>query len=208
MLLASSHRNPTPGRQFDSWTPYTKKLRYIKLISAKPEMVHRNDHSSLENTFEDNLQEIEEKLLSADRAGDVLGGNAGNVAPPQNPYDLNSNVQADQESSRTSKSAVYLSNARDSEYFYYLRKINSFWDEFLPKLSHIVNETNQEKLRNRRIDLTLEEEQDLFRETAAASKYKHAFFSMLTLVCMLLAVLCMCVYILKKNTNKSLSSIL
>ncbi|XP_050092552.1 carboxylesterase 5A [Anopheles aquasalis] len=193
--------NPTPGRQFDSWTPYTEKLRYIKLISAKPETVHRNDHSSLENTFEDNLQEIEEKLLSTDGTGGVLAGSGGTVAPPQNPYDLsNSNVQADQEGSRTSKSAVYLSNARDSEYFYYLRKINSFWDEFLPKLSHIVNETNQEKLRNRRIDLTLEEEQDLFRETAAASKYKHAFFSMLTLVCMLLAVLC--ILFDRKNRRK------
>uniref|UniRef100_A0A182MFW5 STAS domain-containing protein n=1 Tax=Anopheles culicifacies TaxID=139723 RepID=A0A182MFW5_9DIPT len=59
--------------------------------------------------------------------------------------------------------------------------MDSFWGQFLPKLSQIMNETNQEKLRNRRIDLTLEEEQDLFRETAAASKYKHAFFSMLTL---------------------------
>lgn len=39
----------------------------------------------------------------------------------------------------------------------------------------------------------------------ASPKYKHAFFSMLTLVCLLLAILGVCVYILKKN-NKSISS--
>uniref|UniRef100_A0A1I8JUG7 Carboxylesterase type B domain-containing protein n=1 Tax=Anopheles funestus TaxID=62324 RepID=A0A1I8JUG7_ANOFN len=196
--------NPTPGRQFDSWKPYSNELKHIKLISAKPESFHRNDHTSLENTFEDNLQEIEDKIIGTVDAQEP----ASNVNTSRNPYNLNPNIQADQENSRTSKNAVFLASARDSEYFYYLRKMDSFWGQFLPKLSQIMNETNQEKLRNRRIDLTLEEEQDLFRETAAASKYKHAFFSMLTLVCMLLAVLCMCVYILKKNTNTNLSSIL
>ncbi|XP_040169209.1 uncharacterized protein LOC120903695 isoform X2 [Anopheles arabiensis] len=196
--------NPTPGRQFDSWTPYSVELKYIKLISAKPESFHRNDHSSLENTFEDNLQEIEENVIGITG----LEEPSSSINNSKNPYNLNPNVQADQENARTSKNAIYLAGARDSEYFYYLQRMDSFWDQFLPKLSQIMNETNQEKLRNRRIDLTLEEEQDIFRETAAASKYKHAFFSMLTLVCMLLAVLCICVYILKKNTNTSLSSIL
>ncbi|XP_052889270.1 acetylcholinesterase [Anopheles moucheti] len=196
--------NPTPGRQFDSWKPYTNELKHIKLISAKPESFHRNDHTSLENTFEENLQEIEDNIV-----GTVdIQETSSNVNSSKNPYNLNPNIQADQENARTPKTAVFLANAKDSEYFYYLRKMDSFWGQFLPKLSQIMNETNQEKLRNRRIDLTLEEEQDLFRETAAASKYKHAFFSMLTLVCMLLAVLCMCVYILKKNTNTNLSSML
>ncbi|XP_061511343.1 carboxylesterase 1F [Anopheles gambiae] len=196
--------NPTPGRQFDSWTPYSVELKYIKLISAKPESFHRNDHSSLENTFEDNLQEIEENVIGITG----LEEPSSSINNSKNPYNLNPNVQAEQENARTSKNAIYLAGARDSEYFYYLQRMDSFWDQFLPKLSQIMNETNQEKLRNRRIDLTLEEEQDISRETAAASKYKHAFFSMLTLVCMLLAVLCICVYILKKNTNTSLSSIL
>uniref|UniRef100_A0A182W8B2 Carboxylesterase type B domain-containing protein n=1 Tax=Anopheles minimus TaxID=112268 RepID=A0A182W8B2_9DIPT len=196
--------NPTPGRQFDSWKPYSNELKHIKLISAKPESFHRNDHTSLENTFEDNLQDIEDKIIGTVDVQEA----SSNVNMSMNPYNLNPNIQADQENARTSKNAVFLTSARDSEYFYYLRKMDSFWGQFLPKLSQIMNETNQEKLRNRRIDLTLEEEQYLFRETAAASKYKHAFFSMLTLVCMLLAVLCMCVYILKKNTNTNLSSVL
>ncbi|XP_050079520.1 acetylcholinesterase [Anopheles maculipalpis] len=188
--------NPTPGRQFDSWKPYSDELKHIKLISAKPESFHRNDHTSLENTFEDNLQEIEEKLIGSIDVQET----STNVNTSKNPYELNPNMQADQENARTSKNAVFLASARDSEYFYYLRKMDSFWGQFLPKLSQIMNETNQEKLRNRRIDLTLEEEQDLFRETAAASKYKHAFFSMLTLVCMLLAVLC--ILFDRKNRRK------
>ncbi|XP_035892358.1 acetylcholinesterase [Anopheles stephensi] len=188
--------NPTPGRQFDSWKPYSDELKHIKLISAKPESFHRNDHTSLENTFEDNLQEIEEKLIGSIDVQEM----SSDANTSKNPYNLNPNIQADQENARTSKNAVFLASARDSEYFYYLRKMDSFWDQFLPKLSQIMNETNQEKLRNRRIDLTLEEEQDLFRETAAASKYKHAFFSMLTLVCMLLAVLC--ILFDRKNRRK------
>uniref|UniRef100_A0A182NVC1 Carboxylesterase type B domain-containing protein n=1 Tax=Anopheles dirus TaxID=7168 RepID=A0A182NVC1_9DIPT len=177
--------NPTPGRQFDSWKPYSDEHKYIKLISAKPESFHRNDHTSLENTFENNLQEIEEKVIGTIDTEELQP----KVNSSKNPYNLNPDMQADQENQRISKNAVFLASSRNSEYFYYLRRMNSFWGQFLPKLSQIMNETNQEKLRNRRIDLTLDEEQDLFRETAAASKYKHAFFSMLTLVCMLLAVL-------------------
>lgn len=99
-------------------------------------------------------------------------------------------------------------NTKDSEYFHYLRKIDSFWHKFLPKLGQAMNATDQEELRNRRIDLILENEQQLYRESSEASRYKHAFFSMLTLVCMLLAVLCVCVYALKRSTNKSFTSIL
>ncbi|XP_053674839.1 acetylcholinesterase [Anopheles nili] len=197
--------NPTPGRQFESWIPYTEEFKFIKLISAKPEAFHRRDHASFENTFENNFDEIEEKLLGAMNADETPQYNA-NIS--QNPYNLNPKVQADQENMRTSKKAFLVWSVKNSEYIYYLRQVNSFWSKFLPKLSKIINETKHDNLRNRRMDLTLDEEQDLFRETATASKYKHAFFSMLTLVCMLLAVLCICMYILKKNSNSNLSSIL
>jgi hypothetical protein len=43
------------------------------------------------------------------------------------------------------------------------------------------------------------------KSLTANPKYKHAFFSMLTLVCLLLAILGLCVYLLKKN-NQSLAS--
>ncbi|XP_021704792.1 liver carboxylesterase 4 [Aedes aegypti] len=191
--------DPTPGRKIDSWTPYTENLKYIKLISTRAENLFQNDKHSLETSFEDNIKTIESKLLNV---------NQDDAPNPENPYLLGHINLDDQESSRSSKSAIYLDNTKDSEYFHYLRRIDSFWFGFLPKLSHIMNATDQERLRNRRIDLILEEEQELFRESSEASRYKHAFFSMLTLVCMLLAVLCVCVYVLKKNTNTSFTNIL
>ncbi|EAT45170.1 AAEL003545-PA [Aedes aegypti] len=154
--------------------------------------------------YTENLKYI--KLIST--RAENLFQNDKHSLETKNPYLLGHINLDDQESSRSSKSAIYLDNTKDSEYFHYLRRIDSFWFGFLPKLSHIMNATDQERLRNRRIDLILEEEQELFRESSEASRYKHAFFSMLTLVCMLLAVLCVCVYVLKKNTNTSFTNIL
>lgn len=198
-LILTPSSDPTPGRKIDSWAPYTENLRYIKLISNRVEAIFQNDKHSLETIFEDNIKTIEDKLLNV---------NQDDAPSQENPYLLGRNNLDDQESSRSSKSAIFLDNTKDSEYFHYLRRIDSFWYRFLPKLTQIMNATDQDRLRNRRIDLNLEEDQELLRESSEASRYKHAFFSMLTLVCMLLAVLCVCVYVLKKSTNKSFSSIL
>ncbi|XP_055536130.1 carboxylesterase 5A [Wyeomyia smithii] len=195
--------DPTPGRQIDAWSPYTQNVRYIKLISTRPESMFQNDKHSLDSVFEDNLKLIQDQLLNQDE--DPLNSNR---SPPENPYLLGRNNLDDQESSRSSKSAIFLDNGKDSDYFHYLRRIDSFWYRFLPRLSQIMNATEQERLRNRRMDLSIEEEQQLARESSEASRYRHAFFSMLTLVCMLLAVLGVCVYILRKNSNKSITSFL
>ncbi|XP_055598453.1 acetylcholinesterase [Uranotaenia lowii] len=199
--------DPTPGRKADAWTPYNDSVRYIKLIStrgAAQENIFQNDKHSLEHTFEENIRAIEDKLLNANNNQETGGSNQ-----QENPYLLGRNNLDDQESSRSSKSATFVDNTRDSEYFSYLKRIDSFWYRFLPKLGQIMNQTDQERLRNRRIDLSQEEELELYRESSSeAARYKHAFFSMLTLVCMLLAVLCICIYVLKKNTNKSFTSIL
>ncbi|XP_038110930.1 carboxylesterase 1F [Culex quinquefasciatus] len=197
--------DPTPTRKIDAWTPYSANLRYIKLISTRADSVFHEDKHSLEHVFEDNLRLIEDKLLNSNQ-DQAEGGNR----QQENPYLLGRNNldSQDQEGSRSSKSAVLVDNTRDSEYFHYLRKLDGFWHRFLPKLSAIMNATDQELLRNRRIDLAAEEEQELLRESSEASRYKHAFFSMLTLVCMLLAVLGVCVYVLKKSTNKSFTSML
>ncbi|XP_058828757.1 carboxylesterase 1C [Topomyia yanbarensis] len=196
--------DPTPGRKVDAWVPYSQHLRYIKLISTRADSIFQNDKHSLESTFQDNLKTIEDQLLNANNDEASNRGEANQ----ENPYLLGHNNLDDQEGSRSSKSAIFLDNTKDSEYFHYLRRIDSFWFRFLPKLCQIMNYTDQERLRNRRMDLSFEEEQELVRESSEASRYRHAFFSMLTLVCMLLAVLCICVYILKKNSNKSLTSFL
>ncbi|KFB38131.1 AGAP010390-PA-like protein [Anopheles sinensis] len=86
--------DPTPGNQYNLWTPYNDEQKYIKLISSKPDALHRSDHASLENTFIENLQEIEEKLLSS---GDRVNIPTNKVNTASNPYNLNPNIHIEED---------------------------------------------------------------------------------------------------------------
>lgn len=116
-----------------------------------------------------------------------------------NPYALNNEKDVDQ-IARQSKNMGFVDIVKDSEYYYYLKKVYAFWNSFLPKLSKMLEQERQ----FRREEAS---EQELLLENASP-KYKHAFFSMLTLVCLLLAILCVCVYILKKSDGNMSGSIL
>lgn len=170
------YSNPTPGRLFDSWFPYSSSQKYIKIIGTKNEITNTNSDNF---GFEKNLPKIE-KLLSTNPGIDV--------PVPSNPYNLNNNQNNE---SRTSKNLGYIEE-RNSEYYSYLNKISSFWRILLPKIYKNLNEIEEESRQDA--------EGRHFENTEIGSpKFKHAFFSMLTLVCLLLAILGVCVYILKKN---------
>lgn len=169
-------RNPTPGRLFDSWFPYSSSQKYIKIIGTKNEISNTNFDNF---GFEKNLPQIE-KLLSTHPGIDTPA--------PSNPFNLNNNQINE---SRSSKTLGYIEE-RNSEYYSYLNKISSFWRILLPKIYKNLNEIEEESRQNA--------EGRHFENTEVGSpKFKHAFFSMLTLVCLLLAILGVCVYILKKN---------
>lgn len=131
-----------------------------------------------------------------------------------NPYHLSNVNNGYEENNRISRNfdTSTTNAAKNTDYYFYMRRIYSFWYEYLPSLyKNYQDRTGRSS-----------SEQDQFLENCehyfvllihiklielfpATPKYKHAFFSMLALVCLLLAILGVCVYILKKN-NKSISS--
>lgn len=185
--------NPTPGRMFDAWRPYTAKQKFVQILgdlSLTSESSDTTTTNFAENgmfiaDLEKNSVEIENMIHGQAR---VISTNIlnpyriGKENLPQNPTD----------SARMSKS--YLGVYETSEYYNALTKINSFWMDLLPEMSSY-------RWSNELFSRTNFDDDPLYIAMAAAngSKFKHAFFSMLILVCLLLAVLCICVYILKKN---------
>lgn len=92
--------------------------------------------------------------------------------------------------------ASYLDDGPNLQYYSQLMHTYSFWRRFLVR---IVKEAQlQEKTTN--IRHAKEDETELAEFEGVNQKFKHAFFSMLTLTCLLLAILLICVYLLKKNS--------
>lgn len=190
--------NPTSGRIFDAWRPYTAKQKFVQIlgdVSSNSESIdslttttttmNLAENGIFSADLEKNSVEIENMIHGQTR---VISTNIlnpyriGKENLPQNPTD----------EARMSKS--YLGVYETSEYYNALTKINSFWLDLLPEMSSL-------RWSNEQFSRTNIDDDPLYIAMAAASgsKFKHAFFSMLILVTLLLAVLCICVYILKKN---------
>ncbi|XP_037042029.1 acetylcholinesterase isoform X2 [Bradysia coprophila] len=173
--------SPTPGRLLDAWHTYTKNRKYIHVIGDS------NDGSINTVNFEKNQAQIE-NLLSLDDTAIVT-----NDLSYSNPYLIGSEPSNRRENSRAPK---YITNVQDSEYYLSLNRITAFWKEYLGKLYASHNNPAP-----RDLDGSFERDAIYFGETID-SKFKHAFFSMLVIVCLLLALLGVCVYIIKKNDQK------
>lgn len=193
--------NPTPGRVFDAWHPYTSKQKFIQILGDST--LANEGNVGLTNTNADTngifTSDLEKNSVDID--GMINGQTRVISSNTLNPYRIgNENIPQNViDSARMSKS--YLGVYETSEYYNTLTKINSFWTDLLPKMdsyyeNQLINLTNNIFSRS---DF---DENPLFIAAMAAShgsKFKHAFFSMLILVCLLLVILCICVYILKKN---------
>lgn len=194
--------NPTPGRMFDAWHAYTRAQKFIQLIG---DVTASTDVNSIINSFGDNsmfIADIDKNKVEIDH---IIHGQMRVVSSNAiNPYNIgNDNSQKDiAESVRMSKNyfGAYDTTAT-SNYYTVLSKINSFWMELLPKMNALSDMRISNYTTN--IFSRINAQDDPLHIAAIAaghgSKFKHAFFSMLILVCLLLAVLCVCVYILKKN---------
>lgn len=91
--------------------------------------------------------------------------------------------------------ASYLDDGPNLQYYSQLLHTYSFWRRFLVR---IVKEAQlQEQTTN--IRHGKDNEIELAEFEGVNQKFKHAFFSMLTLTCLLLAILLICVYLLKNN---------
>lgn len=192
--------NPTPGRVFDAWRPYTNKQKFVQILgdfslsggeSGDTTSINYAENGMFAADLDKNSAEIDGMIHGQARvvSSNILNPyRIGKENLPQNPTD----------SARMSKS--YLGVYETSEYYNALTKINSFWMDLLPEM----NTYYDNRLYNYSNGIFSRSDFDgdpLYIAMAAASgsKFKHAFFSMLILVCLLLAVLCICVYILKKN---------
>lgn len=103
----------------------------------------------------------------------------------------------DDEERRTSytPAVTYINDAQDLYYHKHLERVYTFWRRFLVRIQKIA-QLQENSLKSKRERNDAEESAEY---EAANQKFKHAFFSMLTLVCLLLIVLLICIYLLKKN---------
>lgn len=188
--------NPTPGRIFDAWKPYSPKHKFIYVIGEASTTAGGLADGATSNfvaDFDRNSVEIDNLIRHRnDGQTQVVSSIA------VNPYQLGAAGYEDSavDSNRMSKS--YLGVYESSDYYNSLKKINAFWKGLLPKMNNYFDGGGPNRIDSR----TDFDEDQLYIAAMAAgngSKFKHAFFSMLILVCLLLAVLCVCLYILKKN---------
>lgn len=135
--------NPTPGRLYDAWHPFTFSHKYIKILSSNSENTFFNkpgSSSGQQDSDEMNIKEIE-SMLNTNQ--DDVQFVTSDVSVAHNPYSLSSEKGIDQVA-RQSKSAVsFTETVQDSEYYYYLKKVYAFWDNFLPKLSKMLEQDRE-----------------------------------------------------------------
>ncbi|XP_055855583.1 pyrethroid hydrolase Ces2e [Episyrphus balteatus] len=174
--------NPTPGRIYNAWYPYTPERKFIQIIGEAEAEPLRS--KILTFPFEKNLVEIE-KLLEKK-------SNAGLSRPNRNefnPYELGPSALDSQQ-----PRASYVMSQQDNTYFYHLKKVYSFWNILLPNIAGSPNDRY-----NVTVNDALSQRIRFLEASADAIRYKRAFFSMLTLVCILLALLGVLIYLLRRQ---------
>lgn len=187
--------NPTPGRLFDAWRPYTPKQKYIHVIGESIAGITDGASVMTITSFEQNTVAIENLLNQNNGQTQVVSNSV-------NPYRISGAEESANPSDTNRMSKSYLGGYETSQYYNSLIKINSFWNYLLPKIYRSQFSSNygkQNYTNNNRTPQDMNDDLYIAAIAGDGSKFKHAFFSMLVLVCLLLAVLCVCVYILKKN---------
>jgi hypothetical protein len=187
-----------------------------------------------DSSFEQNRDKIDD-MMSADteeRIQVVSRVQPSTSSHQYNPYHLSTVNNGHEENNRYPRQFdTTTAVAKNTDYYFYLRRIYSFWYEYLPSIYRNYQDrtgrasTEQDKFQEngevlgilwvfesflilwklQTTSIMKTSKHNSSFPFSATPKYKHAFFSMLTLVCLLLAILGVCVYILKKN-NKSISS--
>ncbi|XP_002006139.4 carboxylesterase 1C [Drosophila mojavensis] len=162
--------NPTPGRIYDAWQPYTQQRPFIYALGELTK--------SLELPTSEDEAAIEELLSGKQQIG----------------------VGTDRSLSRTNRHDNYrqgnvnsyvTNNQLDSGYGNHLRRVYGFWQVLLPS-------TQDGELRDGSGGL-LTQRVKLLEANADAARYRQGFYAMLGLVCLLLGCLGLCVYLLRRE---------
>ena len=123
---------------FDSWHPYNANTKYIKILGTKIDSLLHN-RILKDSSFEQNREKIED-MLSADTEERVqVVSSSATIKRQQvnlNPYHLSNINNGYEENNRISRNFdVSTTNAaKNTDYYFYLRRIYSFWYEYLPSL--------------------------------------------------------------------------
>lgn len=133
-LCASS--NPTPDRLFDSWHPYNANTKYIKILGTKIDGLLHN-RILKDSSFEQNRDKIEDMLSSdTEERIQVVSSSQPASGHQFNPYHLSNINNGYEENNRISRNfdTSTTSTAKNTDYYFYMRRIYSFWYEYLPSL--------------------------------------------------------------------------
>lgn len=187
--------NPTPERVFDAWKTYNGQTNYMQIMGDAKSIAIDADNSIFFTDAERNADEINGQI---NRKGD----STQIVSSAVNPYQIGASGYQDSESDANNNNRIsknYIGAYERTDYYNSLSKINAFWIELLPRFGR-AGEYQLLEIGSR--SNVMESDDDLYIAAIATgngSKFKHAFISMLVLVCLLLAVLCICLYILKRT---------
>lgn len=140
LIFKILHRNPTPDRLFDSWHPYNTNTKYIKILGTKIDNLLHN-RILKDSSFEQNHEKIDD-MLSADTEEKIQVVSSVNSPPTSyqnNPYHLSNVNHGYDENNRGSRlsfdtDTTQSNVAKNTDYYFYLRRIYSFWYEYLPSL--------------------------------------------------------------------------
>ncbi|KAH8400659.1 hypothetical protein KR009_000046 [Drosophila setifemur] len=163
--------NPTPGRIYDGWLPYTKDIPFV--YSLGEQQVKSSQSGSVDEA------EVE-KLLRGESGASGLDRSLSR-----------SNRHDTYRATHQSSNSYTASNQQDSGYSNHLQRVYGFWQVLLPL-------EREEELRT---GGALGQRVRLLEASADAARYRQGFYAMLGLVCLLLACLCLCVYLLKRDAN-------
>ncbi|KAM8713463.1 hypothetical protein ACLKA7_013731 [Drosophila subpalustris] len=165
--------NPTPGRIYDAWLPYTPERPFIY-----------------------NLGEITKNLDAPSRVDEALVEQLLKAKQqPEMGTDRSLSRSNRHENYRQGNANSYVANNQlDSGYGNHLRRVYGFWQVLLPS-------AQDAELRAGGSGGALGQRVRLMEANADAARYRQGFYAMLGLVCLLLACLGLCVYLLRRDLH-------
>ncbi|XP_030557309.1 carboxylesterase 1C [Drosophila novamexicana] len=166
--------NPTPGRIYDAWQSYTPQRTFIYALGELSKSLELPAGVD---------EALIEQLLSGKQQTDIGSDRSLSRTNRHDNY-------------RQGNSNSYVANNQlDSGYGNHLRRVYGFWQVLLPT-------AQDAELRDGRGG-ALRQRVRLLEANADAARYRQGFYAMLGLVCLLLACLGLCVYLLRRELPHS-----
>uniref|UniRef100_A0A1I8MDF5 Carboxylesterase type B domain-containing protein n=1 Tax=Musca domestica TaxID=7370 RepID=A0A1I8MDF5_MUSDO len=170
--------SPNPGRAYDGWLPYSQQNKFIYNLG---EMWLPKQENSLTLDAK-NRQQIKELI-------DMEKIISSRPRPNRNEFSNSYQMPSDKRSILNSTGNSIAK--RNTEYSLHLKRVYGYWQVFLPQIFASSNGQYSDDIVTQHL---------LYKEASAdAARYKHGFFVMLGLVAVLLSLLGLCIYLLRRD---------